>query len=75
MAVSLREPGAGTFLPLAASSRSGERQRKIERKRESERDTAKDKAKERERKIERKREIETNALLYGSPSFKIIVGL
>jgi hypothetical protein len=40
VAVSLREPGAGTFLPLAASSRSGERY--------SERDSERERAKERE---------------------------
>ncbi len=47
VAVSLREPGAGTFLPLAASSRSGER----DSEREIERERAKERAKERERKI------------------------
>ncbi len=59
VAVSLREPGAGTFLPLAASSRSGERYSERER------------AKEMERKIERKRKSKSNALLNGSLSLKL----
>ncbi len=64
VAVNLREPGAGTFLPLAALSRSGERYSERER------------AREMEQKIERKRyserESESNALLYGSPSSKLL---
>jgi hypothetical protein len=52
VAVSLREPGAGTFLPLAASSRSGERyctakDRAKETAKDRAKETAKDRAKDR----------------------------